>query len=48
MTVEGQSLPKWVVRATSAYPPTATTERTHSPGQSRHFDDVLPLPLFPG
>src|SRR5258706_6414088 len=28
MSVQGQSLPKWVVRATSAYPPRATEERT--------------------
>ena len=31
----GRSLPKWVVRATSAYPPIATTERT-----SRHVSKV--------
>ncbi len=28
MSQMGQSLPKWVVRATSAYPPRATEERT--------------------
>jgi hypothetical protein len=31
----GQSLPKWAIRATSAFPPIATIERT-----SRHVSNV--------
>src|SRR5712692_11442728 len=37
MSVQGQSLPKWVIRDTSAYPPIATAERT--------LRDVSSVPL---
>jgi hypothetical protein len=35
MTAWGQSLPKWTVRVTSAFPPIATIEQT-----SRHVSNV--------
>src|SRR5258705_10298360 len=42
-SVQGQSLPKWVVRAASAYPPRATEERTSRDVSNVPISDIAAL-----
>jgi hypothetical protein len=48
MAALGQSLPKWLVRDMSVYPPTATVERTLRPFRKVPHADVHADPWSPG